>query len=83
MKVFAKAPVADGMQILERRIRLAAILISLGLLVLLLTLLRIHPLAFVAYILIGCPLVGIGIFLYLYCLVAYGPAVQNDVGERH
>ena len=41
----------------ERRVRLAAILICLRLVVLLFTLMRVHPLAFIAFILIGCPLV--------------------------
>ena len=55
---------------LERRIRSAAILISLGLLVLLITLLPIHPLAFVAYAVIACPLVFAGILLFLYSIVS-------------
>lgn len=57
----------------EKRVRLAAVLICLGLLVLLLTLLRIHPLAFMAFILIGCPLVLAGILLYLYSIVSHQP----------
>jgi archaellum biogenesis protein FlaJ (TadC family) len=57
----------------ERQIRLAAILISLGLLVLLLTLLRIHPLAFVSYAVIACPLVLAGIALFLHATVSHEP----------
>jgi predicted membrane channel-forming protein YqfA (hemolysin III family) len=56
---------------IEKRVRQAAVLICLGLLVLLLTLLRIHPLAFMAFILIGCPLVSAGIVLYLYSIVSH------------
>jgi hypothetical protein len=59
-----------GNAIVERRIRLAAALICLGLLVLLITLFRVHPLAFVAFAVIGCPLVLGGIFLYLYSIVS-------------
>lgn len=61
---------------IEKRIRLAAVLVCLGLLVLLLTLLRIHPLAFMAFILIGCPLVLAGILLYLYSIVSHQPETR-------
>jgi hypothetical protein len=59
-----------GTAIVERRVRLAAALISVGLLVLLITLIRIHPLAFVASIVIGCPLVLAGILLFLYSIIS-------------
>ena len=58
---------------IERRVRLAALLICVGLLVQLLTLLRIHPLAFMAFILISCPLVVAGVLLYLYSIVSHQP----------
>jgi hypothetical protein len=57
----------------ERRLRWAALIISLGLLVQLLTLTKIHPLAFMAFILIGCPLVLVGIVVYLYSIVSQAP----------
>ncbi|HEV2697351.1 MAG TPA: hypothetical protein VGU90_05110 [Terriglobales bacterium] len=57
--------------IIERRVRIAGALVCLGLLIQLLTLVRIHPLAFVAFILIGCPLVFAGLVLYLYSIVSY------------
>ena len=63
----------------ERRIRLAGILVVLGLSVLLLSLTRIHPLFFVAFLLIGCPLVGIGVLLYLYSLVAVAPPSEGPL----
>jgi len=49
----------------ERRIRLASVLVCLGLLVLLLTRVRIHLLAVVAFTVIGCPLLLAGILLFL------------------
>jgi len=58
---------------IETRIRLAAALICVGLLVLLLTLIRIHPLAFVAFAVIGCPLVLAGILLFLCSIVSHQP----------
>lgn len=57
---------------IERRIRLAGILIALGLLIQLLTLVWTHPLAFLAFLLIGMPLEVAGILLYLYSLVTNG-----------
>lgn len=56
--------------VIERRIRLAGILIALGLITQLITFIRIHPLAFMAFLLLGCPLVGAGIAVYLYSLVS-------------
>ena len=55
---------------IERRVRLAALLVCLGLLVQLITLVRIHPLAFMAFILISCPLILAGVLLYLYAIVS-------------
>ena len=56
--------------IIERHIRYAGVLIAAGLIIQLVTFLWVHPLAFMAFILISCPLVAIGILLYLYSLVA-------------
>ena len=55
---------------IEKRIRLAGFLIGGGLLLQLLTLLRIHPLAFVAFLALGCPLAAAGTLLYLVNLVS-------------
>jgi len=60
------------MPTLERRIRWSGLLIGAGLVIQLLSLLKIHPLAFVTFLLVGCPLVGAGVLLYLYSLVAHG-----------
>lgn len=61
----------------ETRIRRAAALICAGLLVLLLTLIRIHPLAFVAFAAIDCPLVLAGILLFLYSVVSHQPETRK------
>jgi len=55
--------------LVEKALRIAGVLICLGLLVQLITLIRVHPLAFMAFILISCPLVVAGIVLYLYSIV--------------
>jgi len=53
----------------ERKIRWASLLVGTGLLVQLASLLVVHPLAFVAFLMIGCPLMAAGIVLYLFSLV--------------
>jgi hypothetical protein len=53
----------------ERRIRWASLLVGAGLLVQLASLLIVHPLAFVAFLMIGCPLMAAGIVLYLFSLL--------------
>jgi len=57
--------------LIESRIRWSGILIVVGLVVQMLTLLWTHPLAFMCFLLVGCPLVGAGIVFYLYSLVAH------------
>ena len=57
------------MKVVETRIKWASLLIGAGLLVQLLALLRVHPLAFVAFLALGCPLIGAGIVLYLLSLL--------------
>ena len=57
-------------QAIEKRIRWAGLLICLGLGVQLMTLMWVHPLAFMAFLVVGCPLTGCGVLLYLYSLVA-------------
>jgi hypothetical protein len=53
----------------ERRIKWASLLIGAGLLVQLLAAVRVHPLGFVAFLMLGCPLVGAGIVVYLTSLL--------------
>jgi uncharacterized membrane protein len=70
-------PVAAA--VVERRIRLAAFLVCLGLFVFLITLFRVHPLAFVAFAVIGCPLVITGIAVFLYSIVSYEPKTRTTL----
>jgi hypothetical protein len=55
---------------IERRLRWSGFLISGGLLVQLTTFLWIHPLAFIAFAVISCPLVAAGVLLFLHSLVS-------------
>jgi len=53
----------------ERRIRRSGAIVALGLAVQLSTLFWTHPLAFMTFLLIGCPLVAAGMLLFLYSVV--------------
>jgi hypothetical protein len=55
--------------VVERRISWASLLVGAGLLVQLASLLVVHPLAFVAFLMVGCPLMAAGIALYLFSLL--------------
>jgi hypothetical protein len=55
---------------LHRRLKVASVLTSAGLAVQVTTLFLSHPLTFVAFIMIGGTLLGIGILLYLYAIVS-------------
>ncbi|HEY7789686.1 MAG TPA: hypothetical protein VIC33_04175 [Vicinamibacterales bacterium] len=54
---------------LERRLRWAGLLIALGMIVQSITLAVLHPLAFVAFIVMACPLMGAGIVLFLVAIL--------------
>jgi hypothetical protein len=55
---------------LVRRLRLAAILMTLGLLIEVATLRSVHPFAFLTFAFLGMTLVGAAVLLYLYAIVS-------------
>jgi RsiW-degrading membrane proteinase PrsW (M82 family) len=55
---------------IERRLRIAGIMIIAGLLVELFSLRWSHPTAFLVFIILGGALIGIGILFYLYSLIS-------------
>lgn len=57
---------------MDRRIRVASLIVSTGLIVALISLLIHHPLAFVMFLVIGATLMLIGAILYLIALVRDG-----------
>ena len=64
---------------IEKRIRRAGVLVCLGLSVLLVSLLWTHPLSFMLFLAIGCPLIMGGVLLFLYSLVAKGGSGKANV----
>ena len=61
----------------ERSLRWAAILVIAGTIVTLLCLLRVHPVSFIAFLTIACPLLCAGVVLYLLALLKYS---EGDSG---
>jgi hypothetical protein len=55
---------------IERPIRWSGLLIVTGLLLQMSTLPLIHPLAFLFFLMVGCPLVAAGVLLFLYSLAS-------------
>lgn len=62
---------------MHRRLRVAGILIILGLIVEALSLIRVHPLSFLAFMFIGGTLLVVGVAVYLYSLVAPPPRSER------
>jgi RsiW-degrading membrane proteinase PrsW (M82 family) len=62
----------------ERRLRIAGIIISAGLLVELFSLRWAHPTAFLVFIILGGALIGIGILFYLYSLISRESAYAQN-----
>lgn len=67
---------ADTRPVIEKRLRWAGLLIGVGLATQLITCIWVHPLAFMAFAAISCPLVVAGILLFLYSLVSMPPHPQ-------
>jgi len=67
---------------IERCIRWSGLIIALGLIIQTGTLFWTHPLSFMAFLLIGCPLVAAGLLLYLYSLVSHHPS-NHEVERAH
>lgn len=61
----------------ERRIRWSGLLIVCGLAIQMITLIFVHPLAFMGFLLIGCPLVAAGILLFLFAILSHNPSDPN------
>ena len=53
-----------------RNLRWSGLLVVVGLIVQLLCLLRIHPFSFIAFLMIGCPLIASGVGLYVFGIVS-------------
>lgn len=55
---------------IERRLRTASVLVSLGLAVALISMFWNHPLSFMVFLLVGMPVCALGIVVYLLAIVS-------------
>ena len=54
---------------IETRLKRAGLIVAAGLLIQMLSLLPVHPLAFIAFVGVGVPVTGIGVLLFLLALI--------------
>lgn len=55
---------------IERRLRAAGVLVSLGLAIALFSMFWNHPLSFMVFLMVGMPMCALGILLYLWAIVS-------------
>jgi hypothetical protein len=60
---------------IETKLRRASLIIAAGLLLQLLSLIPLHPLAFIAFVGLGLPIMGIGVLLFLLSLVSHSESI--------
>jgi hypothetical protein len=66
---------------LEKRLRVAGIIVLLGLLVEVAALRWVHPAAFLVFAFVGIPLASLGILIYLYSLLSFRSLGEsNELG---
>jgi hypothetical protein len=62
---------------IEAKLRRAALIVAAGLFLQLLTLLPLHPLAFIAFVGLGVPVMALGVILFLLSLVLHAEATKD------
>jgi hypothetical protein len=66
---------------IEHKLRRASLIIVAGLLVQFLSLLPLHPLAFIAFVGLGVPIMGVGVLLFLFSLVTQPESAAADTPD--
>ncbi len=67
---------------MEKRLRLSAIFVVFGLAIEAVTLLGMHPLAFLTFMFAGGTCLAAGFGIYLYALVSLGSSTLQEEGSR-
>ena len=67
---------------METRLRRAGIIVAAGLLLDLLTLLPLHPLAFIAFVGLGVPVTAAGVLYFLYSLLSASALAENALKSK-
>lgn len=63
---------------LLRRLRIAGLLVSLGLIIEVITMFWSHPTAFLAFLLAGASCVAAGVLLYLFAIASHSSSSQGQ-----
>jgi len=63
---------------IENKLRRASLIIAAGLFLQFVSLLPLHPLAFIAFVGLGVPIMGIGVLLFLFSLVTHSESVASS-----
>ncbi len=67
---------------IEKRLRLAALLVAAGLMIQLLSLLPVHPLAFIVFVGVGAPIMALGVIVFLWSLASHQNAEISPIPDR-
>lgn len=67
----------------ETKIKWGAVLVFAGLVCILLSFSRIHPLAFMAFIIVACPLTVAGVILFLLALLQRDSSPESGRQASH
>lgn len=67
---------------MEKHLRRAGILVGLGLIFQFLSLIPLHPLAFIGFTALAVPVTAAGVIYFLLCLVSGQEAGADQAGQR-
>ena len=62
---------------IEEKLRRASLIVAAGLLLQFLSLLPLHPLAFIAFVGLGVPIMAVGVIFFLLSLVSHSESVEK------
>jgi len=62
---------------IETRLRRASLIVAAGLFLQFLSLIPLHPLAFIAFVGLGVPVMAIGVGYFLFSLVAHSESLEK------
>ena len=63
---------------MEQRVRRASLIVAIGLIIQAFTAIIVHPLAFVAFLTVGCPVMVAGVLYFLLGLVSAPEAGESS-----
>lgn len=67
---------------IEKKLRRASLIVAAGLLLQFLSLIPLHPLAFIAFVGLGVPVMAVGVVLFLLSLLTHGEGAPGATRVR-